>query len=87
MVGCVEGIMGMRPDFYGLKISPSIPSEWKEFKISKDFRGKHLDITVLNPGHAESGFKSLTVNGVTMDTNYIPDEILKDTNEVVLAIS
>ena len=87
MVGCVEGILGMRPDFYGLKIAPSVPSDWEKFTISKDFRGKHLDITVLNPGHAESGFKSLTVNGVAMDTNYIPDEILKDTNEVVLAIS
>ncbi len=25
MVGCVEGILGMRPDFGGLKIAPSIP--------------------------------------------------------------
>ena len=23
MVGCVEGILGMRPDFYGLRIAPS----------------------------------------------------------------
>ena len=29
MVGCVEGILGMRPDLDGLLISPSIPSEWK----------------------------------------------------------
>ena len=87
MVGCVEGILGMRPDFYGLKIAPSVPSDWEKFTISKDFRGKHLDITVLNPGHAESGFKSLTVNGQALDTNYIPDEILKDKNEVVLTIS
>ena len=25
MVGCVEGILGMRPDFYGLHLSPAIP--------------------------------------------------------------
>ena len=25
MVGSVEGILGMRPDFYGLRIAPSIP--------------------------------------------------------------
>ena len=27
------------------------------------------------------------VNGQALDTNYIPDEILKDKNEVVLTIS
>ena len=44
MVGCVEGILGMRPDFYGLKIAPSVPKEWEEFEIEKDFRGSHLHI-------------------------------------------
>ena len=42
MVGCVEGIMGMRPDFGGIKIAPSVPSDWKEFEIEKVFRGKKL---------------------------------------------
>ena len=87
MVGCVEGIMGMRPDFYGLKVSPSIPKEWDGFEINKDFRGKHLHITVKNPGHAESGCKSLTVNGKEMEGNYIPADILADNNEVELIMS
>ncbi|MCR4846444.1 MAG: N,N'-diacetylchitobiose phosphorylase [Eubacterium sp.] len=87
MVGCVEGIMGMRPDFYGLRIAPSIPSDWKEFEISKDFRGKHLSIKVLNPNGAESGFKSLSVNGKELSDNYIPADMLEDENEVVLQMS
>ncbi len=87
MVGCVEGIMGMRPDFYGLRIAPSIPSDWKEFEISKDFRGKHLSIKVLNPNGAESGFKSLTVNGKALEDNYIPADMLEDENEVILQMS
>ena len=87
MVGCVEGMMGMRPDFYGLRIAPSIPSDWKEFEISKDFRGKHLSIKVLNPNGAESGFKSLTVNGKALEDNYIPADILQDENEVILQMS
>ena len=37
MVGCVEGILGMRPDFYGLRIAPSIPKAWDSFEIDKDF--------------------------------------------------
>ena len=87
MVGCVEGIMGMRPDFYGLKIAPSIPSDWKEFEISKDFRGSHLNIKVLNPNGAESGFKSITLNGEALDAPYIPADKLQAENEVVLTIS
>ena len=49
----------MRPDFYGLKIAPSVPKEWEEFEIEKDFRGSHLHIVVKNPGHAESGCEKL----------------------------
>lgn len=53
-----RGILGMRPDFYGLRIAPSIPKEWEKFEISKDFRGCHLHITVKNPGHVEAGCKN-----------------------------
>lgn len=87
MVGCVEGILGMRPDFYGLHIAPSVPKEWEEFEIDKDFRGSHLHITVKNPGHAESGCKKLTVNGQEMEGNYIPADVLTKETEVELYLS
>ena len=84
MVGCVEGILGIRPDFNGLRIAPSIPSDWKEITIDKDFRGKKLHIIVKNPDGAESGFKSMTLNGETLDTNYVSADALKDENEIIL---
>lgn len=87
MVGCVEGILGMRPDFYGLKVAPSVPKSWDSFEIEKDFRGKHLHIVVKNPNGAESGCKELTVNGVKMDGDYIPESAMKEQNEVVLIMS
>ena len=87
MVGCVEGILGMRPDFYGLHIAPSVPKEWEEFEINKEFRGSHLHITVKNPGHAESGCKKLTVNGQEMEGNYIPADVLTKETEVELYLS
>ena len=86
MVGCVEGICGMRPDADGLKISPSIPSEWESFKIHKNFRGKKLDITVDNSAHVESGVKSVTLNGVKLDSNYIPAENLADVNNITVVL-
>ena len=83
MVGCVEGILGMRPDFGGLQIAPSVPSDWKEFTIEKNFRGKKLNIKVLNPDGHESGCTSMIVNGKAYDGNYIPAADLQDVNEIV----
>ena len=48
MVGTVEGILGMRPDAAGLKIDPSIPSEWGSYTITKTFRGKKLNMSFNN---------------------------------------
>ena len=88
MVGCVEGILGIRPDIGGLKLAPSIPKSWDHLEIDKDFRGKHLHITVENPGHAESGFKSMTLNGKSLSGNYIAEKLLtEDINEIILKIS
>lgn len=87
MVGCVEGILGMRPDFYGLRIAPSVPREWGSFEISKEFRGKNLHIVVKNPGHAESGCKKLLVNGMEMEGNYVPEKVLGEQNEIELIMS
>lgn len=82
MVGHVEGILGMRPDFYGLRIAPAIPKEWDTFEIEKDFRGKHLHIVVENPEHAESGCKEMYVNGERMEGNYIPESKLTAQTEI-----
>ena len=87
MVGCVEGILGMRPDFYGLRIAPSVPAEWESFEIEKDFRGSRLHIRVRNEGHAESGCVKLLVNGKEMEGNYIPAECLTKETEVELYMS
>ena len=84
MVGCVEGICGMRPDLDGLWVCPAIPSDWKEFTMDKVFRGKKLHITVKNPNGAEGGCKEFYVNGVKMDQPYVAEKDMKDENEVVV---
>jgi len=87
MTGCVEGILGMRPDFNGLKIEPAVPSGWEVFEIDKDFRGRHLHIVVNNPGHAQSGCKRLVVNGNEVAGNYVPESLLKEQTEIILDLS
>lgn len=86
MVGCVEGILGMRPDLYGLLVAPSIPSDWKEFTMTKVFRGKKLNIKVENPNSAQSGYKEFYLNGEKLEKNYIPADKMKDVNEVILVM-
>ena len=86
MVGAVEGILGVRPDLHGLRLSPSIPAAWDGFTMEKSFRGKKLHITVQNPAHKESGFTSLMLNGVAMPDNYIPADKLAAENEIVLTM-
>jgi cellobiose phosphorylase len=86
MVGCVEGILGMRPDLNGLLVAPSIPSDWKEFEIKKVFRGKTLNIKVQNPNGAEGGFKEFYLNGKKLEKNYIPADQMKEVNEVLLVM-
>ncbi len=83
MVGCVEGILGLRPDFNGIRLSPSIPSDWKEFEIEKDFRGKHLSIRYVNNNGSESGVKKIILNGEEIMGDYIPASKLRAENTVV----
>ena len=86
MVGCVEGILGLRPDLDGLRLAPAIPKEWDSFTMEKDFRGHRLHICVENPGHHESGCRSLTLNGQAMPDNYSPASALRDENDIILTM-
>ena len=84
MVGCVEGILGLRPDIDGLRLSPAIPPSWKGFTVEKTFRGVKLTIKVQNPQGREGGCRKLTVNGAALEGNYVPASLLKAENELVL---
>lgn len=84
MVGCVEGILGMRPNADGLVINPSIPSEWECFTIRKDFRGKVLDITVNNPHKSESGVKEVSLNGKKLSGAFVPESKLIEGENIIV---
>ena len=86
MVGCVEGILGLRPDLTGITLSPSIPNDWTHLEIRKDFRGKHLHIVIENPDRRESGCERLILNGQELDSNHIPADLLEDENEICLIL-
>jgi cellobiose phosphorylase len=84
MVGCVEGILGLRPDPAGLTIAPSVPAEWEEYRVDKKFRGKMLHITVKNPEKKAKGTYHVTVNGQNVSGNHLDDTILTQDCNILL---
>jgi cellobiose phosphorylase len=65
-------ILGIRPQADGLLVSPSIPSEWHGFTVSRRFRGAWYQITVKNPDHVNKGVKSVIVDGQSLAGNVVP---------------
>ncbi len=86
MVGCVEGILGLRPTPEGIEISPAIPADWDGMMIEKKFRGKKLRITVDNLAHREASPRMIVLNGVEREPGVIPAEDLQDENVITVVM-
>lgn len=71
-VAVSQYILGIIPDYDGLKIDPSIPSGWDGFTAVRKFRGATYNITVKNPEHISKGIKAVIVNGTSTDSNILP---------------
>ncbi|MBQ7655553.1 MAG: glycosyl transferase [Clostridia bacterium] len=65
-------ILGVKPDWDGLKIDPCIPHDWDGYQVSRRFRGATYEIDIQNPGHVCRGVKSVTVDGKAIDGNVLP---------------
>ena len=59
-------LLGVRPDFDGLIIDPCIPGDWKEFRMTRKWRGSVYEIHVTNPDGVEKGVKSIHADGKTV---------------------
>lgn len=71
-VAVSQYILGITPDWDGLKVDPSIPHEWDGFTATRQYRGATYDITVSNPDHVSKGIKSVTVDGKAIEGNVLP---------------
>jgi cellobiose phosphorylase len=81
-----QGLLGVKPDFDGLKIDPCIPKGWKEFKVTREYRGVEYKITVSNPKGLSRGVKSLKVDGQTVPGDVIPPAKNKKTVQVEVVL-
>lgn len=65
-------ILGIKPDYEGLRINPCIPAEWTGFEVTRKFRGANYNIKVVNNNHICKGVARITVNGVLLTSNVVP---------------
>jgi len=77
-------ILGIQPDYNGLRIDPCIPASWKEFTAVRRFRNKTLSIKVVNPKGVQKGVKKITLNGQAVEGSLIPVSKMKKENDVVV---
>lgn len=67
-----QNILGIKPDYMGLKVDPCIPKEWDGYKVSRKFRNANYEIVISNPKHVSKGVKKLIVDGERYSGNIIP---------------
>jgi cellobiose phosphorylase len=67
-----QWILGIRPEYDGLRIDPVIPAGWQGFKATRRFRGNTYVIEVKNPSSLNRGVKKLLVEGREIPGNLLP---------------
>jgi len=65
-------ILGIQPDYDGLKVDPCIPSKWDGYAVTRKFRGATYQIKVENPNHVCKGIKKVTIDGSIYKSNVLP---------------
>ncbi len=65
-------ILGIKPDWDGLKIDPCVPRDWDGYSVTRLFRGAVYEIEIRNPDHVCRGVRSVTLDGRESKGNVLP---------------
>lgn len=65
-------ILGIQPDYNGLKIDPCIPKHWKGYEVTRKFRGATYKIKILNNKHVNRGISSIHIDGKLHESKVLP---------------
>ena len=77
-------ILGIKPSYGGIEIDPCICSEWKEYKVTRRFRGSVYEITVKNPDGVCKGVREILLDGQPLNGNVVP--YAPDTHTVLVTL-
>ncbi len=67
-----NAILGVKPEYDGLRLDPCLPGELKELTLTRRFRGNTYVIDVINKAGGEKKGVHLTVDGREMDGDTLP---------------
>ncbi|MBR2571822.1 MAG: glycosyl transferase [Clostridia bacterium] len=66
-----QGILGIRPDYEGLRIDPCLPGQIGEVRVNRRFRAAQYSIHIVNRSGDEKGRTRMLVDGVPAEGNLI----------------
>jgi len=81
-----EWVLGLQPDYDGLRIDPKISRDWKEFSAKRNFRGASYEILVRNPDGVECGVRSIRLDGEQIQGNLIKAQADGKTHKVEVVL-
>jgi len=67
-----EWILGVRPDWDGLRIDPCVPEAWNEFTCSRQFRGATYRLHFVRNGALDPGSVVVSREGHALADNVLP---------------
>ena len=84
-VAISQHILGVKPEFDGLRVEPCLPAELTTVEITRRCRGAEYRISVTNGGSGRP--PRLTVDGVGLDGCVVPYAAAGQVVEIIVAIS
>jgi cellobiose phosphorylase len=79
-------ILGIKPSYDGLLIDPCIPKDWKNYEVTRKFRGADYHIRIENPDGVNRGVVGLKVNGVSLEGNLVPMQPEGSVNSIIVTL-
>ena len=71
-VSISQAILGVIPTLDGLLLDPCVPGDWKEFTVTRHFRGADYRIHIRNPQGVQKGIVSVTADGKPLPAPLLP---------------
>ncbi|MBQ6062428.1 MAG: glycosyl transferase [Prevotella sp.] len=79
-----EFILGIKPEYDGIRIDPCLPDHAKGYTVKRRFRDAEYHITVTNPHGKQKGVAQIVVDGNKIDGSIIPYQQGKHVVEVTM---
>jgi len=69
----IDYLLGVRPTYEGLVVSPCIPRVWEGYSVRRKFRNATYDIHFENPDQVDQGVRLVEVDGKRIEGSTLPD--------------